>query len=169
MRQSNCEPIRYNPNRHTITGVLAVAAVMGMFVTRKSDADETLELATNKAGFILERDVLANKAALTALIEANELRPNKDGFEYPYVAGEPVTAHDHLEVWVEGGAIGAGIDENTAAETQLTTAAGKLVPLTNSATQECAAIVKRNIAAINTEDGRRLLIEIRRGVKTVTP
>lgn len=169
MRTRNFQPQAYTPNRTTITGALAVAAVMGMVLTRKAGAaNDELELADGEAGFFLDRDVVANKAALTTLIEANELRPDKDGFEYPYVAGEPVTAQDFAEVWVEGEALGAGMDNTVAQHTAVTTAAGKIVPLTNSETQECLGIVRQNIAAINTAaPARRFLIEVRRAPKNI--
>jgi hypothetical protein len=171
MRTRNFQPVRYTNNRYTVTGMLAVAAVMGMMVCRKAGAaNDELELANGKAGWILDRDVLANKAALTNAIEANELRPDKDYFEYPYVAGQPVTGQDFEEFWVEGDALGAGMDATVAAETQLTTAAGKYVPLTDSEAQECVGIVKQNIAAVNTDaPARRFLIETRRAPKNILP
>jgi hypothetical protein len=141
---------------------------MGMVVTRKAGAaNDELELADGKAGFFLDKDVVT-KAALTTAIEAHELRPNKTGFEYPDVLGNPVTAHDFTEVWVEGDALGAGMDDAVAQETPVTTAAGKIVPLTDSEAQECLALVKQNIPAINTASpARRFLLEIRRAPKNI--
>lgn len=171
MRARNFQPVEYPPRRTTITGMLAVAAVMGMVVARKAGAaNDELELADGKAGFFLDRDVVENKAALTTIIEANELRPDKGYFEYPYVAGEPVTGHDFAEVWIEGEALGAGMDNTVAQETPLTTAAGKIVPMTDSSTQECIGVVKQNHAALNAAaPARRFLIEVRRLINVVVP
>src|SRR5690606_36172215 len=105
-----------------------VAAVMGMVVNVKDDDLETptLELANGKSGLFLDRDVVANKAALQALVESNELRPNKDGFAYPYVAGGAVTAEHFDLVWVEGAALHVSLDVDTVIGQQVTTNAGTI-------------------------------------------
>lgn len=162
-RTRNFQPVKYAANRHSITGLLAVAAVAGMVLSRKAGATDELELATGEAGFFLDRDVVANKAALAALVDANELRPDKDGFEYPYVAAGAVTAEDFAEIWIEGAALDASMDAATVVGSAVTTAAGKIAELTNSETQEALGVVRQNIAAINTASpARRFLIEIRR-------
>lgn len=165
-RIRNFQPVKYPANRHSITGILAVAAVMGMVLTRKSGETDALELADGKAGFFLDRDVAANKAALQALVEANERRPDKAGFEYPYVAGGAVTVEDYAEVWVEGDALDASMDVNTVVGSAVTTAAGKIAELTNSEAQEALGIVRLNEADANGA-GRRFLIEVRRAPKNV--
>lgn len=167
-RTRNFQPVAYNQSRHTITGMLAVAALAGMVVCRKAGAVDELELANNKAGFFLDRDVVANKAALQALIDNNELRPNKDGFEMPYVAGQAVTAHDFDEFWIEGDALGAGMSGALAVGTPLTTAEGKLVPATNTETQEVVGYVSDNIDDINGA-GKRFLVTRARAAKNVIP
>ena len=170
MRTRNFQPVQYNSSRNTQTGVCAVAAVMGMVLSLKDDDLETpiLELADGKAGLFLDRDIVANKAALQVLVEANELRPNKGEFEYPYVAGGAVTAQDFDLVWVEGAALHASMDVETTIGQQVTTAAGKITELTNSETQECLGVVRKNMAAINTTaPARRFLIEVIRAPKNV--
>lgn len=165
-RIRNFQPVKYAANRHSITGLLAVAALAGMVVTRKSGATDELELATGKAGFFLDRDVVANAAALKALVDANELRPNKDGFEYPYVAGGAVTAEDFAEIWIEGDALDSSMDVNTVVGSAVTTNAGKIAELTDSEAQEALGIVRLNEADANGS-GRRFLIEVRRAPKNV--
>ena len=165
-RTRNFQPVKYPANRHSITGTLAVAALMGMVVTRKSGETDVLELANGKAGFFLDRDVVANAAALTALVDANELRPNKDGFEYPYVAGGAVTAEDFAEVWIEGDALDSSMDANTVVGSSVTTESGKIAELTDSEAQEALGIVRQNIADANGS-GRRFLIEVRRAPKNI--
>lgn len=163
-RTRNFQPVKYAANRHSITGLLAVAAVAGMVVSRKAGATDELELATGKAGFFLDRDVVANNAALKALIDANELRPNKDGFEYPYVAGQAVTAEDFDEVWIEGAALDASMDGTVTVGSRFTTASGKIAKWT-ATTQESLGIVRETIDDINGA-GKRFLIQIAREAKT---
>ena len=164
-RTRNFQPVKVAANRQSITGLLAVAALQGMVVTRKAGSVDTVELATGKAGLFLREDVVTS-AALTALVEANELRPNKDGFQYPYIVGDAVTAEDYAEVWVEGDALDASMDENTVIGSSVTTSAGKIAELTDSEAQEALGIVRDNIAAINGA-GRRFLIEVARAPKNV--
>lgn len=153
----NFQPVKYPTNRHTVTGILAVAAVAGMVVSRKSGSVDTLELANGKAGWFLDRDVVANKAALDALIDANELRPNKNGFEYPYVAGGAVTGEDFEEFWIEGAALDASMDANAPIRATVTTINGKIGLLTNSETQEAIGIIEDRIDDFNGS-GKRFLI-----------
>jgi len=168
-RTRNFQPVKYPANRHSITGLLAVAAVAGMVVSRKAGATDELELANGKAGFFLDRDVVANKAALAALVDANELRPNKDGFEYPYVAGGAVTAEDFAEVWIEGSALDSSMDANTVLRSAVTTVNGKIGELTDSETQEAIGIVIDKIDDANGA-GKRFLIEVRRApINVPTP
>lgn len=166
MRTKNFQPTQYSSTRFTVTGLLAVAALAGMVVTRKNAADDELELANGKAGFFLDRDVVANKAALQALMEANELRPDKDGFEYPYVAGGQVTAGDFEEIEIEGDALDASMDANTTVGTAVTTASGKIAELTDSEAQECLGIVRKIVDDINGT-GKRFTIQIVRAPKNV--
>lgn len=164
MRIQNFQPVKYNKGRHSIGGVLAVAAVRGMIVCRSTSAEDTLALATGKAGFFLTRDVVANEAALKAYHDADELRPNKAGFQTPAVAGDVVQAEELHEVWVEGtDLLDASITNSTPAGSKLTTTAGKFALLTNSNTQECVGIIRTVLAAQNAvAPAKRFLIEILR-------
>lgn len=166
MRTRNFQPVQYSATRATITGTLAVAALAGMVVCQKSGTTDELELATGKAGFFLDRDVVANKAALQALIEANELRPNKDGFEYPYVAGGAVTGEDFDIIEIEGSALDASMDNTITAGTPVTTASGKVSKLTNSETQETLGIVRLVADDVNGS-GKRFTIQIARSAKNI--
>lgn len=166
MRTANFQPTQYSPNRFTLTGLLAVAALAGMVVTRKNAASDELELANGKAGFFLDRDVVANKAALQALIEANELRPDKDGFEYPYVAAGAVTAGDFQEIEIEGDALDASMDDTVTVDTTVTTSAGKIAVLTDSEAEEALGIV-RKIEDAKNGAGKRFTIQIVRAPKNI--
>lgn len=170
-RVRNFQPNDIADDRKTITGLLAVAAVMGMVVNRKVGStlstQDQLELSSGKAGYFLRRDV-ADPAGLKAFIDADVLRPNKLGFETPYPIGGVCQAEHFDEVWVEGiDILGAGM--NTAAGTSfaVTTLNGQIIPLTHTATQETLGIVRENIPAVNTASpARRFLIEIRRAPLT---
>jgi hypothetical protein len=166
MRTKNFQPTQYSPNRFTVTGLLAVAALAGMVVTRKNAAADEVELADGKAGYFLDRDVVANKAALQTLIEANELRPDKDGFEYPYVAGGQVTAGDFEEIEIEGSALDSSMDGTVAVGDQVTTASGKIALLTDSEAEECLGIVRKIVDDINGS-GKRFTIQIVRAPKNI--
>lgn len=164
------QPNKYARHRASIGGKLAVAAVAGLIVTRKSGATDELELATGKAGFFLRTQVVADLATLKGLIDANELRMNKAGFEYPVVAGSSVQAEDFEEVWVEGSTLlHASMDENVAPGTPVTTDAGKLKVLTNSETEESMGKVALNIAGVVDPANRRFLIHVMRTAKVVVP
>lgn len=162
----NFQPVKTPKGRHSIGGLLAVAAVLGQIVTRKAGATDTLELATGKAGYFLTRDVVSS-AAMKTYMEQDELYPDKGGFGSPFVVGGSVQAEDLPEVWVEGPALLSGIDTDTPVGTVVTTNAGKLVPLTDAETQEPMGIIRQVIAAINddTADAARVLVEVRRGQK----
>jgi hypothetical protein len=166
MRTKNFQPTQYSASRFTVTGVLAVAALAGMVVTRKNAAADELELADGKSGFFLDRDVVANKAALQSLIEANELRPDKDGFEYPYVAGGPVTAGDFEEIEIEGSAMDASMDGTVTVGTPVTTASGKIAVLTDSEAEECLGIVRKIVDDVNGA-GKRFTIQVIRAPKNI--
>lgn len=164
-RTRNFQPVKVAAGRQSITGILAVAALQGMVLARTAGAADTLELADGVAGMFLREDVVSS-AALTTLIEADELRPNKGGFQYPYTVGGAVTAEDYAEVWIEGDALDASMDVNTVIGSSVTTSAGKIAELTDSEAQECLGVVRDNIAAINGA-GRRFLIEVARAPKNV--
>jgi hypothetical protein len=166
MRTANFQPVQYSATRLTITGTLAVAALAGMVVNLKAGTTEELELSTGKAGFFLPRDVVADKAALKTLIESNQLRPDKDGFEYPYVAGEAVTGEDYELIEIEGAALDASMDGTIVAGQQVTTASGKISKLTNSQTQECLGVVRLVADDVNGS-GKRFTIQVIRAPKNV--
>lgn len=162
----NFQPVKYAANRHSVTGVLAVAALAGMVLSRKAGETDVLELANGKAGFFLDRDVVSAADFKTAT-EQHQLYPNKAGFVYPYMIGGAVTAEDFEEIWIEGDALHSSMDSSVTADTGVTTNAGKVCKLTDMLTQEALGIVRQNIPAINGA-GRRFLIEIRRSVKVIT-
>jgi hypothetical protein len=164
IRVNNFQPVKYGSDRHSIGGKLAVAAKRGQIVNRKSGVVDELELATDKAGFFLARDVMS-AANAKLFVEADELRPDKAGFQSPYVIDGSVQAEDFEEVWVEGtDLLDAAMDVNVAVGAQLTSAAGKFKPITHAATQETIGKVVLNIAAVNTAaPARRFLIQIVRG------
>lgn len=159
IRSKNFQPVKYPANRHQIGGTLAVVAKQGQIVNRTSET--AVGLATGKAGFFLTRDVMA-AADLKAYHDADELRPNKDGFQTPFLVGDSVQAEELVEVWVEGAdLLGAGMDETIVAGQQVTTAAGKFVPLTDANTQEKMGVVRVATAAANADaPAPRFLIEI---------
>jgi hypothetical protein len=162
------QPVKTPPNRHSIGGKLAVAAKRGMIVNHKAGTTDELELSTGKAGFFLAFDVVADLATLKGLIDANELRPNKAGFEYPLVAGSVVQAEDFVEVWVEGSdLLHASMDEDVLPDTPITTAAGKITVLTDSVAQEAMGKVVLNEAGKVDGDNRRFLLQIARSTKVV--
>lgn len=162
LRYANFQPVKPKKGRDSIGGLLAVAAVCGMIASRKTGADDTLELATGKAGFFLSRDVVSEGDFKTAL-EQQELYPDKNQFELPCKVGGSVQAEDFQEVWVEGAALlDASMDAATVVRAPVTSAAGKFAELTNSETQECLGFVVLNEAARNGGGGRRFLIQIAR-------
>ena len=168
IRVNNFQPVKYGSDRHSIGGKLAVAAKRGMIVSRKAGAVDELELATGKAGFFLARDVVS-AADAKAFVEADELRPNKSGFQSPYVIDGSVQAEDFEEIWVEGtDLLNASMDVNTPVGAQVTTSAGKFTEVTSLTTQEVIGKVVLNIAAINTvAPARRFLLQIIRGTNPV--
>ncbi len=167
IRVKNFQPVKYGSDRHSIGGKLAVAAKLGMIVSRKSGAVDELELATGKAGFFLCRDVVT-AADAKAFVEADELRPDKAGFVSPYVIDGSVQAEDFVELWVEGSdLLHASMDVNTPVGAQVTSAAGKFSEVTSLTTQEVIAKVVLNIAAVNGGGGRRFLLQIIRGTNPV--
>lgn len=166
MRTANFQPIEYSATRFTVTGLLAVAALAGMVVNVKAGTDYELELSTGVAGFFLDKDVVANKAALQALIEANMLRPDKDGFEYPDVAGGAVTAQDFGVIEIEGSALDASMDADATAGMSVTTAAGKIALLTDSEAEESLGII-RSVADDVNGSGKRFTIQIIRAPKNI--
>lgn len=167
-RNRNFEVVQINPARNSMTGVLAVAAVMGMLVSRKAGAVDTLELADGTAGLFLRRDVV-DAATLKTLTDADILRPNKADFVMPYTVNGAVTAEDYAEVWVEGTELlDSSMDANTLVDSAVTTKDGKIAELTDSEAQEALGIVRQNVAAINhAAPARRFLIEVRRAPKNV--
>jgi hypothetical protein len=166
LRYQNFQPVKYGSDRHSFSGVLAVAAVAGMIINVKSDAADAVELSTGKAGFFLRENVLADAAALKAYIEQDILHPNAAGFRTPAVAGGTVQAEDIVDLWVEGAALlDAAMDGTVAAGAQLTSAAGKWKPVTDATTQETLGIVRRVIAAQNAGSGYRFRIQIVRDGK----
>lgn len=166
MRIRNFQPTQYPANRHTVIAKLAVAALAGMVVNLKAGTTDEFELSDGKAGFFLDKDVVANKAALQALIEANELRPNKAEFELPDVAGAPVAAQDFAEIEIEGSALDASMDGTVTVDTQVTTAAGKIAKLTDSEAEECLGVVRRVADDVNGT-GKRFTIQIMRSAKVI--
>ncbi len=165
MQYRNFQPNDVSATRKTITGILPVAAVMGMIVNRNStttDTSDVLQLSTGRAGYFLRRDVVT-VAARKAWLDADELRPNKGGFEVPYVIDGAVTAEDFDEVWVEGSALlDASMDAATAVGANVTSSAGKFAEVTNLATQDILGVVQVNEAALNGGGGRRFLIRVTR-------
>jgi hypothetical protein len=166
----NFQPVKYAANRHSIGGVTdaAFVAKRGQIVQQTADGDG-IEIADDgKAGYFLTRDVML-AADLKAWHDANELRPNKAGFTTPFLAGQPAQAEDLKEIWVEGtDLLDASIDENTAVDTALTTDGGKFAVLTDSEAQECIAIVRAKVAALNDDaPAKRFLLEIVRAPKNI--
>lgn len=162
IRTANFQPVKYPANRHSIGGTLAVAAKRGQIVVRTSAT--AVGLATGKAGFFLTRDVIDNDdgTALTAYHDADELRPNKAGFQTPFVKGGSVQAEELAEVWVEGtDLLHSSLDENTTVGTKVTTNGGKFAELTDSEAQECMGVIRVVDAAVNAASpAKRFLIEI---------
>lgn len=168
IRVNNFQPVKYGSDRHSIGGKLAVAATRGMIVNRKSGATDELELSTGKAGFFLARDVVS-AASAKAFVEADELRPNKGGFQSPYVIDGSVQAEDVVELWVEGATLlDASMDVNTPVGAQVTSLGGKFSEVTSLTAQEVIGKVVLNIPAINTASpARRFLIQVIRGTNPV--
>lgn len=163
---ANFQPNKVAAHRNSIGGKLAVVAKRGQIVTRKAGATDEVELATGKAGLFLRRDVV-EAAAHKTLVEQEQIYPNKNGFELPYIKDGSVQAEDYSEVWVEGtDLLDASMDETVTARTPVTTAAGKIAVLTDSATEETLGFVELNEAAKNGA-GRRFLIEVARSAKIV--
>lgn len=162
IRTANFQPVKYPANRHSIGGTLAVAAKRGQIVSRTSDT--AVGLATGKSGFFLTRDVIDNDngTALTAYHDADELRPNKAGFQTPFLKGGSVQAEELPEVWVEGSdLLHTDMDNTVVAGQKVTTNAGKFAKLTSSITQECAGVVRVVVAAANSPaPAKRFLIEV---------
>ena len=156
----NFQPVKPKSDRHSIGGILAVAAVAGMVVSHHATAEDTLELATGKAGYFLTRDV-KTAADLKTFSEQNQLYPDAGGFETPFLVGGSVQAADYDEVWVEGEVLDASMDAATTIGCPVTTNAGKIAEVTNAATQEVLGVVEKNIAAVNGA-GRRFLIRVQR-------
>ncbi len=167
IRYKNFQPVKYSPGRHSIGGILAVAAVQGMIVSRLAGSVDTFELATGKAGYFLTRNVVS-AADAKAFHEADMLRLNKGGFQSPFVIGGAVQAEDFEEFWVEGSALlDASMDVDTRVGDQVTSVAGKFSEVTSLTTQEVIAKVVLNIAAINGGGGRRFLLQTIRGTNPV--
>lgn len=167
IRINNFQPVKYGSDRHSIGGKLAVAAVRGMIVSRKTGAVDELELSTGKAGFFLARDCVSAATAKT-FVENDELRPDKAGFVSPYVIDGVVQADDFTEIWVEGSdLLHASMDVNTRIGDQVTAVAGKFSEVTSLTTQEVIGKVVLNTPALNGGGGRRFLIQIIRGTNPV--
>lgn len=159
------QPVKSSPTRHTIGGKVAFEAPRGLVVLPKSDGTDELVKANGKAGYFLMRGVVT-AAALTAAIKANEVPTGMASpaeFEYPYEVNASGQAEDLQEFWVEGDDLIHDLDENTTVGTKVTTNAGKIAELTDSATQECLGIVRAIEDAKNTEDAKRFRIEVIRG------
>lgn len=167
IRSKNFQPVKYSPSRHSVGGILGVAAVRGMILNRLAGSVDTWELATGKAGYFLTRDVVSAAAAKT-FHEADMLRPDKGGFESPFVVGGSVQVEDYEEFWVEGAdLLHASMDAATPVGAQVTSAAGKFSEVTSLTTQEVIAKVVLNIAALNGGGGRRFLLQTVRGANPV--
>jgi hypothetical protein len=167
IQKANFQPNKLTPNRYSIGGLLAVAAVRGMIVDRKSGDEDTLELSTGKAGYFLRRDV-ASAAERMTFVEQDMLYPDARGFEMPYLVGGSAQAEDYEEVWVEGAdLLDASMDAATAIRCPVTSAAGKFAELTDSEAQETLGHVALNEAAENAGVGRRFLIRIARSARTI--
>jgi len=167
LRYANFQPVKPKKGRDSIGGLLAVAAVCGMIVSRKTGATDELELSTGKAGFFLSRSVVSDADFKTAL-EQQELYPDKNEFELPFKVDGSVQAEDFQEVWVEGSALlDASMDVSTTVRAPVTSAAGKFAELTDSEAQECLGFVVLNEAARNGGGGRRFLIQIARSGKNI--
>ncbi len=170
IRNPNFLPVRYPTDRHTETGKLAVAAVLGMVLVHKAGAgaDGEFELADGEAGFFLTRDVVS-AADAKAFFEADQLRPDKAGFQSPFVVDGNVQVEDLDKFWVEGPALlDASMDADTPIGSSVTTAAGKIAELANSETKEALGIVRDKVAALNhAAPAKRFLIEVVRAPKNV--
>lgn len=165
LQYNNFEPVKSPAGRHSIGGSLAVTAKRGMIVT-EAVADNTLELATGRAGFFLTRDVVS-AADFKIALEQEELYPDKGGFPLPTQVGKSAQAEHFQEVWVEGAdLLDANMDASVAARAPVTTNAGKFAKLTASATQEAMGVVVKNEPAKNGA-GRRFLILVTRTPKVV--
>ncbi len=169
-RVDNFLPVRYPSDRHTETGKLAVAAKRGMVVCHKAaaGADGEVELATGKAGFFLTRDVVS-AADLKTFHEGNMLRPDKEGFQSPFVINGHVQAEDLDSFWVEGAdVLGASMDADAPIGASVTTAAGKIVLLEDSEAEECLGIIRDKVAAVNAASpAKRFLIQVVRAPMNV--
>ncbi len=169
VRVNMFQPVKYNPGRHSFAGTFVGTGKRGLILTRHATSKDVLILANGVSGFFATRDIVADNDALQAFVEADSLRPNKGGFQSPFVSGGAVQVEDYEEVWVEGtDLLDASMDVNTAVNTQVTTANGKFSERTSLTTMEGIAIVKQNIPAINTDaPARRFLLQIIRTPKGV--
>jgi hypothetical protein len=164
----NFQPVKYPAHRHSIGGTTAdnLVAKRGQIVTYGATGDTIILAATGTSGYFLTRDIML-EADLKAWHDANELRPNKQGFITPFLAGQPVQAEDLKEIWVEGEDLLHSSMDDVAVGQRVSTNGGKFATLTNSETQECIGIVRSKVAALNAESGYRYLIEIVRAPKNI--
>lgn len=170
IKYHNFQPVKSSPTRHSIGGTVAFVGKRGQIVTHKNDGTNELVLATGTAGFFLERDIVS-ETDLTAAIKANEIPSNALNpaeFEYPYQQNGSAQATDYEEVWVEGSDLVDGLTDATTVGTEVTTAAGKFTPLTDSEAEETMGVVRAIEDAKNAAaPAKRFLISVMRGAKNI--
>jgi len=164
IRTQNFQPVKYCSDRFSAGGITPADMVLkrGNIVTHSPTAENALVIAPDgKAGFFLTRDVML-ATGLQAYVDADELRPNKAGFQTPFLAGGSAQMEDYDEIWVEGtDHLDVTVGNAIVAGQKLTTKGGKFSTLTNSETQELIGIVRTVIPSANGAGGtKRFLIEI---------
>ena len=170
IRNQNFQPVKYNASRPSFGGITPDSMVLkrGNIVTHNPAAENALIIAPDgKAGFFLTRDVMP-QADLKAYVDADELRPNKAGFQTPFLAGQSAQMEGYDEIWVEGtDHLDVSITNSTAVGQSITTKGGKFSALTTPASQELIGIVRTVIPSFNGAAGtKRFLIEIVRAAQT---